>query len=135
MSKTYSELMTIPTYEERVRYLETNGSVAEQTFGGHRVLNQIFYSSPEWKAIRKAVIIRDNGCDLAIPDKEIFGGICVHHIEPITIDDVLNRTPKLLDPENLITVSIATHKAIHYGGVQNLPKDYVERTPNDTKLW
>lgn len=135
MSKTYSELMTIPTYEERVRYLETNGSVAEQTFGGHRVLNQIFYSSPEWKAIRKAVIIRDNGCDLAIPNKEIFCGICVHHIEPITIDDVLNRTPKLLDPENLITVSIATHKAIHYGGVQNLPKDYVERTPNDTKLW
>ena len=135
MSKTYSELITIPTYEERVRYLETNGSVAEQTFGGHRVLNQIFYSSPEWKAIRKAVIIRDNGCDLAIPDKEIFGGICVHHIEPITIDDVLNRTPKLLDPENLITVSIATHKAIHYGCVQNLLKDYVERTPNDTKLW
>ena len=136
MIKTYSELITIPTFEERFEYLRIGGTVGEDTFGFNRYLNQIFYNSPEYKRFRDDIIIRDNGCDLGIKDRKIAGIVVVHHIIPITVDDVLNRRVHiLLNPENAISTSKMTHKAIHYGDKNLLIADYVERTKYDTCPW
>lgn len=135
MMKSYSELIRIPSFEERFQYLRINGIVGEETFGCDRYLNQIFYKSEEWKRIRRRVIIRDNGCDLAWDEYEIKGIIVIHHINPITKEDILNRSSKLFDLENLICTSVNTHKAIHYGNEEMLPKKIVERTMNDTCPW
>ena len=136
--KSYSELITIPTFEERYRYLKIGGRVGETTFGFERYLNQILYNSDDWKEIRDKIIIRDNGCDLGMDGYEIPKGlkIFIHHINPITIADVRNRSSKLFDPENLITTIKKTHDAIHYGDESFLVHyQMVERRPNDTCPW
>jgi hypothetical protein len=133
--KTYSELITIPTFEERFEYLRLGGKVGEDTFGFDRYFNQVFYNSQEWKSIRDYVITRDNGCDLAMEGYEIFGRILVHHMNPITIQDLEQRSPYLLDPEFLISTVHNTHNAIHFGDKGLLPKAPIERTPYDTCPW
>lgn len=133
--KTYSELITLPTFEERFEYLKLNGRVGENTFGSKRYLNQILYKTPQWLSRRDDIIIRDNGCDLGVPGREIMGRILVHHIDPITIEDVLNENPKVFDPENLIAIAHMTHEAVHYGDIDILVRDPIERTRNDTCPW
>lgn len=133
--RTYSELITLPTFEERYQYLRLNGRVGEETFGFDRWINQKFYKDPEWLRIRDEVIIRDNGCDLAIPGREIYSRILIHHMNPITKDDILQRSKYLLDPEYLICTIKNTHDAIHYGDENLLVKGPVERKPNDTCPW
>lgn len=133
--KTYSELITFLTFEERYRYLRLNGTVGEDTFGFDRYLNQKFYRSAEWKRIRDYVIVRDNGCDLGIEDRVIYGKIMIHHMNPITDYDIRNVTDLLLDPEYLISVTHTTHNAIHYGDEDLLIKDPIVRTKNDTCPW
>lgn len=133
--RTYSELIALPTFEERYQYLRLNGRVGEETFGFDRWLNQKFYKDPEWLRIRDEVIIRDNGCDLAIPGREIYSRILIHHMNPITKDDILQRSKYLLDPEYLICTIKNTHDAIHYGDENLLVKGPVERKPNDTCPW
>lgn len=133
--KTYSELITIPTFEERYRYLRIGGRVGEETFGFDRYLNQVFYRSQEWRSIRDFVIVRDNGCDLGIEGREIPSRIIVHHMNPLTMDDLINRTEFLLDPEYLICTVKGTHDAIHYGDESLLIKAPVERRKNDTCPW
>ena len=133
--RTYSELIKLKTFEERYRYLRLAGSVGEETFGWDRYFNQKFYSSQEWKRFRREIIIRDNGCDLGIEDREIDGLIMIHHIEPITVEDVVQRRACLLDPENAICVSRNTHNAIHYGDENLLVLQPIERTRNDTCPW
>ena len=133
--RTYSELIKLPTFEERYRYLRIGGRVGEETFGFDRYLNQMFYTSNEWRDIRDHVIIRDNGCDLGIPDREISGRILVHHMNPITVEDVVKRSKYLLDPEYLISTIKNTHDAIHYGDESLLFTGPIERRPNDTCLW
>ena len=135
--KTYSELIAFPTFEDRFRYLKMGGKVGETTFGFERYLNQIFYKCPEWIETRNKVIVRDEGCDLAFPGYEIRGKIIIiHHINPITIDDIRTRSPKLSDLENLITVPHKTHNAIHYGDESFLiGQTIVTRKPNDTWPW
>lgn len=133
--RTYTELISFPTFEERFEYLKQNGRVCEDTFAFDRYLNQIFYNSPEWKRVRRNVIVRDNGCDLGIPDRVIMGKIIVHHLNKITIDDIKNRNPNILNPEYLISVSHITHNAIEYGDSNLLIKEYKERSPNDTCPW
>lgn len=136
MILSYSELITLPTFEERYRYLRKSGIVGEETFGSHRYLNQILYKSPEWRSVRNRVIIRDNGCDLGMEGYEIRDRVYIHHINPITEEDILDRRPALFDMENLICVSFNTHQAIHYGDESLLPIiSFNERTPGDTKLW
>lgn len=134
-TKTYSELMSFKTFEERYRYLRIRGGVGVETFGSDRYLNQIFYSSKEWKKFRRDIIIRDMGCDLGIEDREISGQVFIHHINPITVDDILHRRECLLDPENAISVSFNTHQAIHYGDENLLIQEPIERTMNDTCPW
>ena len=134
-NKSYSELIRLPTYLERFRYLKINGAVGAETFGYDRYLNQILYRTGEWKRFRRDIILRDNGCDLACDDYEIFGRILVHHINPITVDDVLNRDPKIFDPNNVITTTLDTHNAIHYGDERLLVMDPIVRTKNDTCPW
>lgn len=133
--KTYSELITLPTFEERFEYLKIGGKVGVDTFGFDRYLNQIFYRSDEWKSIRDEVIIRDNGCDLGIEGREIYSRIIVHHMNPITKDDILNRSDFLLNPEFLICTIKLTHDAIHYGDSSILLTEPVIRTKNDTCPW
>lgn len=133
--KTYSELILLPTFEERYRYLRLNGSVGSETFGGGRYLNQMFYHSSEWKNFRREVILRDNGCDLGIDSHRIVERIYIHHLNPISIEDIVNRNPKAIDLENAICVSFETHQAIHYGDESLLYLDYNERRPNDTCPW
>jgi hypothetical protein len=135
--RTYSELITIPTFEERFKYLELGGRVGEETFGFDRYLNQAFYKSDEWLAVRDYVIIRDGGCDLAMIDREIPNGvrILVHHMNPITMSDLINRSKYLLDPEYLITTIKNTHDAIHYGDESLLIQGPVVRSRNDTCPW
>lgn len=136
MLKTYTELITIPDFKDRFRYLQLNGRVGEMTFGGHRPLNQVLYRNPKWRSIRNEVIMRDNGCDLAHVDFEIRGKKAyVHHINPITIEDILNERSKVFDLDNLITVSFETHQAIHYGSEDLLPKLPIKRMPGDTCPW
>lgn len=133
--RTYSELITLPTFEERYRYLRLGGRVGEETFGFDRYLNQIFYTSNEWRDVRDYVIIRDGGCDLGIEDREIFGKILVHHMNPIRQEDILRRSKFLLDPEYLICTVKNTHDAIHYGDESLLILPPVERTKYDTCPW
>lgn len=133
--KTYSELITLPTFEERYRYLRLRGAVGQDTFGFDRYLNQAFYRSAEWKRIRDLVIIRDNGCDLALEGHEIYGRILIHHMNPITVKDIQAASEFLLNPDYLICVTHATHNAIHYGDENLLVKAPIERTKNDTCPW
>lgn len=133
--KTYSELITLPTYEERFNYLKLEGVVGEMTFGFDRYLNQKLYTSQEWKTVRNQVIVRDNGCDLACEGYEIYGKILIHHINPITVEDIINRNPIIFDLENLISTTHNTHNAIHYGDENLLIKGPIERTKNDTIPW
>ena len=133
--KTYSELILLPTFEERFRYLQLNGSVCKETFGFDRYLNQNFYRSAEWKRVRDKVIIRDNGCDLGIEDRLIYGNVLIHHMNPINDKDIYNLTDILFNPEYLICVSHNTHNAIHYGNEELLVKAPIVRTKNDTCPW
>lgn len=133
--KTYSELITLPTFEERFRYLKLDGMVGQDTFGFDRIFNQMFYHSREWKRVRDIVIARDLGCDLGIEDREIFGRPIIHHLNPISIDDIKLATEYLLNPEYLITTTHATHNAIHYGDESLLVTAPIERTKNDTCPW
>lgn len=133
--RSYSELIQIPTFIERYRYLKLRGKVGEDTFGFDRYLNQMFYKSKEWRSIRDYVIVRDNGCDLGLDGYEIRGRILIHHMNPISQDDILNRSKFLLDPEYLITTVKNTHDAIHYGDESLLIKDPICRVKNDTCPW
>lgn len=133
--KTYSELISLPTFEDRFRYLQLKGSVGRDTFGFDRYLNQIFYRSQRWKSIRDHVILRDNGCDLAMPGHEIYGRVYIHHMNPITLDDIVNESDLLLDPEYLICTIHNTHNAIHYGDENLLITAPIERSKNDTCPW
>ena len=134
--RTYSELITLPTFEERFRYLQLNGKVGEETFGFDRWINQKFYrTDPEWLSVRDHVIIRDNGCDLGIEDRKIYSRVLVHHMNPITMDDIVKRTKYLLDPEYLISTVDNTHRAIHYGDETLLTLNPIERSRNDTCPW
>ena len=133
--KTYSELITFPTFKERYEYLRLKGRVGEETFGFDRYLNQVFYKSKEWRSVRDYVIARDNGCDLGVEGYEIFGQILIHHMNPITKEDILERKDVLLNPEYLITTVKNTHDAIHYGDVNLLVTGPIERRKNDTCPW
>lgn len=133
--KTYSELITIPTFEERFEYLQLKGSVGKDTFGYDRHLNQVLYRSPEWKRLRNQIIIRDGGCDLACEGYDINSKVLIHHLNPITVEDVLARSRKVFDPDNLVCVSHNTHNAIHYGDVDLLVTGPIIRTKNDTCPW
>ena len=134
--RTYSELIALPTFEERYNYLKLDGKVGEETFGSDRWLNQLFYKKePDWLAIRDKIIIRDNGCDLAVPGRDIYSRILIHHMNPITKDDILCRSEFLLNPEYLICTTKNTHDAIHYGDESLLVKDPVKRYKNDTCPW
>lgn len=133
--KTYSELSQLATFEERFRYLKLTGVVGKETFGYDRYLNQLFYSSKKWKAIRDHVIVRDNGCDLGAEGYEIHGRIIIHHMNIITREDIERESEYLLDPEFLITTTHNTHNAIHYSDESLLMSKPIERTKNDTCPW
>ena len=133
--RTYSELITIPTFEERFEYLQLKGLVGKDTFGYDRYLNQVLYRSPEWKRLRNQIIIRDGGCDLACDGYDIYDKVLIHHLNPITVEDVLARSRKVFDPDNLVCVSHNTHNAIHYGDVDLLVTGPIIRTKNDTCPW
>jgi hypothetical protein len=134
--KRYSELITLPTFEERYRYLRLQGKVGKETFGYDRYINQILYQrDPRWRSVRDQVIVRDNGCDLGVEGYDIHGKIIVHHMNPITLEDIEKETDFLFNPEYLICVTHMTHNAIHYGDENLLPKAPVERTPFDTCPW
>lgn len=133
--RTYSELITLPTFEERYRYLRLAGRVGQDTFGFDRYLNQSLYHSQEWRDIRDFVIIRDNGCDLGVEGYEINGPVIIHHMNPITAEDIELGTDFLFNPEYLITTVLSTHNAIHYGDESKLVKTPIVRSPNDTCPW
>ena len=133
--RTYSELITIPTFEERFEYLQLKGSVGKDTFGYDRYLNQALYRSPEWKRLRNQIIIRDGGCDLACDGYDIYDKVLIHHLNPITVEEVLARSRKVFDPDNLVCVSHNTHNAIHYGDMDLLVTGPIIRTKNDTCPW
>lgn len=135
MKRTFSELQTLDTFDERYEYLKLGGSVGLDTFGHERWLNQSFYRSREWRQVRIRVIARDLGCDLGVPGFEIVKQIQVHHMNPMRSRDIYDFDPEILDPEFLISVSHETHNAIHYG--EDVPRRLVaiERQPNDTTLW
>lgn len=133
--KSYEELRHVSTFEDRFKYLSLAGIVGDRTFGSERYLNQRFYTSSRWRRVRDYVIVRDNGCDLAFPGREIYSTVFIHHINPLTPEDLKFNRPCLLDPENLISVSFKTHNAIHYGDESQLQQPFVERSPGDTKQW
>ena len=133
--RTYSELILLPTFEERFKYLQLNRRVGDDTFGFDRYINQNFYRSAEWKRIRDQIIIRDNGCDLAFEGYEIYGRILIHHMNPITISDIKFSTEYLMNPEYLICVTHNTHNAIHYGDEKQIITGPIVRTKNDTCPW
>lgn len=133
--RTYSELILLPTFEERFKYLQLNGRVGDNTFGFDRYINQKFYRSAEWKRIRDHIIIRDNGCDLAADGYEIHGRILIHHMNPITISDIKFSTEYLMNPDYLICVTHNTHNAIHYGDEKQIITGPIVRTKNDTCPW
>lgn len=133
--RSYSELRRIPTFEERFDYLQLKGSVGAKTFGFERYLNQQFYRSTQWRQTRDIVIARDLGMDLGIEGYEIYDRIIIHHMNPMTAEDIENGEGHILDPEFLITTCHNTHNAIHYGDASLLPQILVERRPGDTKLW
>lgn len=133
--RRYSELRRFESFDDRFEYLKLGGEVGRSTFGFDRYINQTFYQSREWKQVRQHVIIRDNGCDLGVPGYEINGGLTVHHLNPMNVDDIVHGEDWILDPEYLICVSNDTHNAIHYGDRNLLPREFVTRRPGDTKLW
>lgn len=135
LTKSYSGMLQLPTFEERFEYLSLNGSVGAATFGSDRWLNQEFYRSWEWKRLREEIIVRDEARDLASFDHDIHDRAIIHHINPLTAEQIQDRSPLLLDPENLITTTHRTHNAIHYGDASLLPRVFVERRPGDTKSW
>lgn len=135
-SRTYAELIELNTFEDRFRYLALSGRVGEATFGTERHLNQRFYTSREWKQVRDHVMIRDNGCDLGVEGYDIHTQMHIHHINPMSAELLLHRDDSILDPDNLITTTLQTHNAIHYGDERQLPRSLiVERVAGDTKLW
>jgi hypothetical protein len=133
--RTYRELSRLETFEERYHYLALKGNVGESTFGFDRWINQRFYRSFEWRNVRNSVILRDNGCDLGVPGYEIHVSLLVHHMNPMSIKDITDNIEMIMDPNYLITTSLWTHNAIHYGDENLLPRGPVERKPGDTKLW
>lgn len=133
--RSYSELVKLPRFIDRYRYLKLNGTIGDKTFGYDRYLNQILYQSSEWRRFRRNIVIRDNGCDLGTPGYEIQGKILIHHINPITLRDIEQRDAKVFDPENVISTSLITHNAIHYGDESILITEPIERRPNDTCPW
>ena len=133
--RSYSELIKLKTFEERFNYLKLEGEVGVDTFGNDRILNQLLYKSDRWLKVRDKVIIRDNGCDLGIEGREIYGRILVHHMMPITVEDILNEEDWIFDPEYLISTMHMTHNAIHYSDDNILMKDPVVRSMNDTCPW
>lgn len=134
--KSYSEMITMSEFDDRFRYAKLDGQVGMGTFGFDRYLNQQFYRSKEWKRLRDQIIIRDNGCDLGVPGHEISGKIYIHHLNPLSPEDITESTEKLFDPDNLVCVSAETHNAIHYGDESILEKNkIVERSPGDTCPW
>lgn len=133
--RTYSELQRINSFEDRYRYLALSGSVGSSTFGFDRWINQQFYRSSQWKQIRNHVIARDLGCDLGVEGYEIHDSVLIHHMNPMTVSDVVHGNSSILDPEFLISTTHRTHNAIHYGDEKLLPQPFVERRPGDTKLW
>lgn len=136
MIRTYRELIALPTFEERFRYLKLNGTVGEDTFGFDRCINQQFYNSQEWRRLRDEIIVRDNGCDLGLKGYDIGGRILIHHMNPVTVRDIQERSQYLMNPEYLICVSHDTHNAIHYGDENQLRNKLpIERTKNDTCPW
>lgn len=135
INKCYSDLIKIKNFKDRYEYLKLDGRIGKETFGHNRYLNQRLYKSLEWKRARDRIIIRDVGCDLAYFDHPISGKIIIHHINPISKDDIINRSDKVFDEENLICVSHNTHEAIHFGDSKLLPEDYKPRYPNDTCPW
>ena len=135
MIRAYSELIKLKTFKDRFEYLKLDGIVGEETFGFDRYMNQIFYKSREWTSVRRAVIIRDNGCDLGVEGYEIHGKILIHHMNPINLSDIVHKTDELLNPDYLITTVLSTHNAIHYGDASLLPALPIERRANDTCPW
>lgn len=135
MIRTYTELSRLTTFKERYQYLKLNGSVGTDTFGFDRYMNQNFYRSREWKSVRDQVIVRDCGCDLGVEGYEIRGRIYIHHMNPILLEDIENRTEFLLNPEYLITTTHNTHNAIHYGDESLITMEPIVRTKNDTCPW
>ena len=133
--KTYSEIILLPTFEERFEYLRLDGRVGEDTFGFDRYLNQVFYRSQEWREIRDYVIVRDNGCDLGVEGHDIYSRVLIHHMNPINVKDIERRTKLLLDPEYLICTTHNTHNAIHYGDANLIISTPIIRTKNDTCPW
>jgi hypothetical protein len=133
--RTWSELRRIPTFEERYEYLRLRGAVGEHTFGFERHRNQRFYMSREWRQVRHHVIARDLGCDLGVDGFEIHFRPIIHHMNPMTVDQLVHGDGSILDPEYLVTTTHRTHNAIHYGDERLLPRQLVERTRGDTKLW
>ena len=134
-SRTYTELSSLETFEERYRYLELRGILGQETFGFDRWVNQRFYKSYEWENVRDYIINRDNGCDLGVPGYEIYSGLIVHHMNPISLDEVKHGDDSLIYPEFLITTSLRTHNAIHYGDESLIPREPITRRRGDTTLW
>jgi hypothetical protein len=134
-NRRYSELFRLETFEQRFDYLELGGEVGRKTFGFDRWINQLFYKSSQWHQARNYVIFRDNGCDLGIPGYEIHTGLLVHHMNPLTVDDISHGEEWIVDPEFLITTSLNTHNAIHFGDKSLLPRGPIERKAGDTRLW
>ena len=132
---TYSDMMKLKTFDERFEYLSLHGKVSELTFGSNRYLNQTLYHLDEWKNLRHRIIERDNGCDLAVPGRDIFGPITIHHIIPITVEMVVDRDDLVFSPNNLVCVSDRTHRALHYGTLLKTFSDFQPRKPNDTCPW
>lgn len=133
--RRYNELSRLPTFDERFDYLRLGGGVGRETFGFDRYVNQRFYDSHEWQSVRRYVILRDEGCDLGVPGYEIPLGPLIHHMNPMSVDDIVHGEDWILDPEFLITTTHRTHNAIHYGIEKLTPRVVVERSPQDTKLW
>lgn len=131
-TRSYSELIELDSFEERYRYLALRGRVGDVTFGNERVLNQEFYHSSQWRRIRRHVLLRDNNCDLGIAGLDIPSGLHIHHMNPVSVDDLYEGNPDILDPEFLISTTQQTHNAIHYGDEKQLPRPFVERRPGDT---
>ena len=134
-NRTYSELITFQTFEERFQYLKLDGVVGKETFGFQRWLNQEFYHSDRWLRFRDGIIIRDNGCDLGVPGFEIYGSVLIHHLNPITYDDILLCNPCVFDPENVVCTRLSTHNAIHYGDESLIITAPIQRSLNDTCPW
>lgn len=135
MLRTYTDLLRYQTLEARFRYLSLGGRVGESTFGFDRYINQQFYTSREWRRLRHDIIARDNGCDLGVDGYEIHDKIIIHHMNPMSVDDIVHGDDGILDPEFLITTTLKTHNAIHFGDERLLVKPFAERRPGDTKLW